>query len=465
MRIAWFSPLPPHRSGTAAHSAEILSCLATHDIEAFVDDGAGVDEVSSRAPMAAVPVYGAHDFIWRHARRPYDVTVYHVAGDPCHDYLWPYLVRYPGLVALHDVRLDECRAQSLVRQRRMGDFRAEFAYAYPEAPPELADLIAAGRGGALCYLWPMIRIPVEAARVVGVHSAFLARELEEQFPGLAIQQIRLGVPDPLASPAASTVDVRRRHGIPDEAVVFGSFGPVTPDKGLTSVLRALAHVARAVPNIRLLVVGEAPSDLDLMARARDLGIAELVVQTGYVEAAALPAYLAAADVCLNLQWPTGREISATWIRCMAAGKPTVMRDLVHLTDVPSLDLRSMKVACTDPALRDPVCVRVELTDEVNMLRLALRRLAGDPALRLSLGRAARRYWADRATLELMAREYEEALERTRTAPAPGRPANWPAHLAADGTAAARALLARVGAPYPLQQFRQGSGRISCSIPV
>lgn len=457
MRIAWFSPLPPHRSGTAASSADILSCLGTHDIEAFVDDGAGADAVASTAPMGAVPVHGAHDFIWRRARRPYDVTVYQVGNDPCHDYLWPYLVRYPGLVVLRDVRLHECRAHGLVRQGRAGDFRDEFAYTYPEAPPELADLVAAGRAGALCYMRPMVRIAVEAARVVAVHSAFLERELEEQFPGRAVLQIRPGVPDPLASPAAAAAEVRRRHGIPVEAVVFGSFGRVTPDKGLTGVLRALAQVGRAVPNIRLLIVGETPSGSDLIARAHDVGVAELVVQTGYVEDAALPAYLSAADVCLNLRWPTGREISATWLRCMAAGKPTVVTDLVHLTDVPSLDLRSMKVACTDPALRDPVCVHVELTDEMNMLRLVLRRLTEDSALRLRLGGAARRYWADHATPELMARGYEAALAHTKAAADPGRPARWPPHLTADGSATARALLAGVGTPYPLPSLPAGVG--------
>ena len=132
MRIAWFSPLPPNRSGIAAYSAELLARLraARHR---------GVRRRQRRAgrrrpdvpPSPGVAIRGAHDFPWRHARRPYDVVVYHVGNDVCHDYLWPYLVRYPGLVVLHDAQLHQARAQGLIRQHREDDYRAEFAYCYP----------------------------------------------------------------------------------------------------------------------------------------------------------------------------------------------------------------------------------------------------------------------------------------------------------------------------------------------
>jgi len=451
MRLAWFSPLPPHRSGIAAYSSEILACLTSHDIEAFVDDGSGREVVAGTRPIPGVAVRGAHDFLWRHARQPYDVIVYQLGNDLCHDYMWPYLVRYPGLVVLHDAQLHQARARGLIRQHREDDYRAEFAYCYPEAQREMADLIVAGLGATLYYVWPMVRIPVEAARVVAVHNAWLARELSAEFPGGTVLHVRHGFPDVTASTRAAPSEVRRRHGIPDDAVVFGSFGRVTPEKGLTHVLLALAQVAPSVPAIRLLVVGEAPPYFDLMEQARELGVANRVIMTGYVEDAVLPEYLAAVDVSLNLRWPTGRETSGAWIRCLAAGKPTVITDLVHLTDVPSLDLRSMKVSCTEAGVTEPVCVHVELIDEIHMLRLALRRLTEDVALRDRLGRAARRYWAGHATMALMAGDYEAALARAATAANPSRPANWPPHLTADGTATARALSAGVGTDYVLER--------------
>jgi glycosyltransferase involved in cell wall biosynthesis len=449
MRIAWFSPLPPSRSGIAAYSAEVLACLTGHEIEAFVDDTAGRDAASRITSVPGAVIRGAHEFVWRRARHPYDIVVYHVGNDASHDYLWPYMVRYPGLVVLHDAQLHQARAQALIRQRREGDYAAEFRYCYPGVSPLVADLIVAGLGGTLCYFWPMVRIPIESARVVAVHNAYLARELARQFPGRDIVRIHLGVPDPRAARAGTGLDVRRLHGIPDGAVVFGSFGRVTPEKGLTAVLRALAQVAPAVPLLRLLIVGEATAYFDLAAQARELGVAEFVIQAGYVRDEDLAAYLSAVDVCLNLRWPTGRETSAAWMRCLAAGKPTIVTDLVHQADVPSLDVRTMTVASAGPPAVEPVCVHIELVDEIPMLRLALKRLTDDAALRARLGGAARRYWAGQGTLALMARDYEGLLERAAAAPTTARPADWPLHLAADGSALARALSAEAGVPYPL----------------
>lgn len=448
MRIAWFSPLPPHRSGIAAYSAELLPRLAAHDIEAFVDDTAGHDAIERVSRVDGAAIRGAHDFPWRHARRPFDVVVYHVGNSAAHDYLWPYMVRYPGLVVLHDGQLHQARAQALIRQKRESDFRAEFTWCYPDVSPLLADLVVAGLGATLCYFWPMVHVPVQAARVVAVHSGILARDLAEAFPGSDIRHVHMGVADPLARASAPGREVRQRHGIPDAAVVFASFGRVTPEKGLSAVLRALAQVGPSLPAIRLLVVGEAAGYFDLMAEARELGVADRVTTTGYLPDAALPEYLAAADVCLNLRWPTGRETSASWLRCLAAGKPTVITDLVHTADVPSLDLRSMTVASTVPGGHEAVCVHVELVDEVHMLRLALRRLTEDAALRARLGSAARRYWEAQGTLELMARDYEGLLTASRAAADPAAPAGWPAHLRADGTGLARALTTDIGVPFP-----------------
>jgi hypothetical protein len=115
----------------------------------------------------------------------------------------------------------------------------------------------------------------------------------------------------------------------------------------------------------------------------------------------------------------------------------------------------MRIACTVPAATEPVCVHVELIDDINMLRLVLRRLTEDPALRDRLGRAARRYWAEHATMTVMACDYETAIACAAAAPSPARPAGWPSHLMADGSSGARVLTAQVGVPYPLDQRSTG----------
>lgn len=446
MRLAWFSPLPPGRSGIAAYSAGILARLAAHEIDAFVDDSEGAGAVAAVSPIPAVRIRGAHAFPSRQARQPYDVVVYQLGNDLCHDYMWPYLVRYPGLVVLHDAQLHQARASGLIRRGRLGDYRAELAYCHPDAPPGIADLVISGLGGSLYYLWPMVRVAIEAARVTAVHNASLQRDLEAAFPGNIVRHVRQGAPELAGAVRTGPEQVRRRHRLPEDAIVFGSFGRVTPEKGLTHVLKALANVAPALPAVRLFVVGATSPHFDLAAQARELGVADRVAITGYVDDAALPEYLAAVDVCLNLRWPSARETSGAWIRCLAAGKPTIVTDLADQVDVPSLDPRTRRQPGAMPTSADhgePICLIVGLNDEVDMLRQAIGWLAGDAGLRTRMGLAARRYWETHATMAHMTDDYEAAIAHAR-AESPTPHPGWPAHLRADGSARAHHLAASIG---------------------
>ena len=138
MRLAWFSPFPPVRSGIAACSEDLVAALGRdHEIDCFVDNplaGAG-----GRAGLRS-----AHEFVWRHARAPYDLTVYQLGNSSHHDYQWPYLFRYPGLAVLHDAHLHHARAAVLLRTGRVAHYRAEFAASHPGAAPDLAELAVAG---------------------------------------------------------------------------------------------------------------------------------------------------------------------------------------------------------------------------------------------------------------------------------------------------------------------------------
>ncbi len=162
-RIAWFTPLPPVRSGIAQYSRELLPSLAAvHQIDLFVDGRP--EDVS--APDAGMRVFSALDFVWRERERPYDLIVYQLGNAPCHDYMWAYLVSYPGLVVLHDGQLHHARGRMLLQQwqPRQDDYRREFWFNHPDADKDLAELGAVGLLGSLTYLWPMLRVVVESSR-------------------------------------------------------------------------------------------------------------------------------------------------------------------------------------------------------------------------------------------------------------------------------------------------------------
>ena len=128
-----------------------------------------------------------------------------------------------------------------------------------------------------------------------------------------------------------------------------------------------------------------------MPEAQSAGVADLVTVTGFVADAELPAYLAAADIVSCLRFPSAGETSASWLRALAAGRPTLVSDLPQQAALPTLDPRSWTVVSANPrAGSAPIAVSIDLLDEVHSLTLALKHLATDPERRRSLGESAKR---------------------------------------------------------------------------
>jgi glycosyltransferase involved in cell wall biosynthesis len=426
MRLAWFSPMPPVPSGIAACSAGQVAALGLrHQIDVYCDEG----QVASAADTGS-----AHNFVWRHRLQPYDLTVFQVGNSSHHDYMWPYLFRYPGLTVLHDAHLHHARAAALLRTRRAADYRAEFAANHPDANADLAELAVAGFDNHLYYSWPMTRLVIEASRLTSVHTAPVARALTEELPGAAVTSLRLahGTLVTAAQARDSRERVRRMYGIPGDAIVFGVFGGLTPEKRIPQIVDAIRAILPYAPTAHLLLAGAPARHYDVHADVRNRGLEDRTTITGYVESdPELTAHIVACDVSLNLRWPTAREVSGPWLRALAAGRPTIITDLAHLADVPSLDSRTWRpnnVAIRE--VNEPICVAIDILDEDHSLRLAMRRLASDPALRASLGTAGQRYWEQQHSMPRMLEDYERILSEAAARPAPR--VTLPAHLLTDG---------------------------------
>jgi len=288
-----------------------------------------------------------------------------------------------------------------------------------------------------------------------VHSRWLAREIHDDQPDACVDVVEMGVPAPVAG-VNDGQEVRARHGVPVGAVVFAAFGELTPEKRIAQALRAVASIAAAGRDIHLMLVGRPVGHYDAMGEARALGVAEHVTMAGFVPQEQLASYLAAADVCLCMRWPSSRETSAAWLRCVAAGRPTIVTDLVHMVDVPAIDPRgwtTLGAPAPEPgrasvAPAEPACVSIDILDEEHSLGLAMRRLAGDARLRVTLGRNALELWRRRFTLDRMVSGYRAALEtaRAKSLPDPAGRHLLPAHFLTDGTERIRTLLGHLGIP-------------------
>jgi hypothetical protein len=143
-------------------------------------------------------------------------------------------------------------------------------------------------------------------------------------------------------------------------------------------------------------------------------------------------------VCLR--WPTAGETSASWLRALAAGTPTVITALAHLTDVPTIDAATGRRSHPSQV---PVAVSVDLLDEEDSVRAAMARLSEDAQLRSDLAAAGRAHWSREHRLELMADDYRRVMKEAAVRPAP-TVHGLPSHFTDDYSALVRRIEEEMG---------------------
>jgi glycosyltransferase involved in cell wall biosynthesis len=361
MKVAYFSPLPPERTGISEYSELLLPALR------------------GRIEVDVVPR-------GRTSPADADVCLYHVGNNPdAHGWIVEALRRRPGVVVLHDFVLHHLVA-GLTLGRRDGP---GYLGAMQREAGVAGRLLAHGvLDGVVPPLWevrpedfPLAGEVLEHGAKPGgglvVHSRYVAeRAVAAGYGGRLWRIPHPAWPDP---------------GVPAEDVagepVVGCFGNINASKRIPQLLEAFAALRASHPDARLLLVG---ADLD--ARLADLP--EGAERVDYVDERRLWALMGACDVCVSLRAPTMGETSGSAIRALVLGKPLVVSDVGWFAELPE-----------EVALKVPVDAH-----EAETLGAALELLASNDRARTAMGDAARAYVAAEHDLERSAEAYVAALE-------------------------------------------------------
>ena len=130
-------------------------------------------------------------------------------------------------------------------------------------------------------------------------------------------------------PSPQTEPLRADFNLDPDAVLIGIVTRITPEKGIHTLIEATAKL-KASPSVQLLVVGGPyfPKDAEyidsLKAQAKELGVADRVIFTGFLEDTA--AILSLLDVVL-LASTIPEACPRTIIEAMAAGVPVIATPL------------------------------------------------------------------------------------------------------------------------------------------
>ena len=176
-------------------------------------------------------------------------------------------------------------------------------------------------------------------------------------PGVGVDMDRFG---------GSRETAREKLGIGEEEFVLLSVGEMTENKNHRLALQALALLPEKP--IRYVLVGRGERMEELQAQARELGIADRVIFTGYRND--VSELYPAADAFF---FPSFREgLSVALMEAMASGLPAIVGKIRGNTDLIDDGVEGVYMPLTPEGAAE-----------------AIRKLYDDPALRTRLGKAAR----------------------------------------------------------------------------
>ena len=122
-----------------------------------------------------------------------------------------------------------------------------------------------------------------AARVVA-NSNWVAKQAETSgVPSEKLTAVYEGVKVPPKLDEQQRLAARARWAIEADAPLLGCVGVLLPDKGQEWLIRSLPTLRKEFPKARLLLAGDGPCRPKLEALARELGVTDAVIFSGFVK--------------------------------------------------------------------------------------------------------------------------------------------------------------------------------------
>ena len=362
MRVAFFSPLPPARSGIADYSEALIESLR---------------------PMVDLEVFSSAGQPYDPAR--FDIALYQVGNNGFHGFVYETALQHPGVVVMHESNLHHLMADLTIKRGDWDAYVRECEYNGGAAAREFAERVRRLEVGPDYEGVAMTRRLLERARGVIVHSRFMEAEVRAAgFDGPAAV-----IPHGAWIPEADRNGYRNKLGLDEATPLVGIFGFLKPYKRIAESLRAFQRLVRLVPAAKMILVGEPHPEFPIEAAIRSMGLSANVRVLGFAPIHDFVGYLGACDIVLNLRFPTVGESSGTLLRSLGLGKAVMVSGVGSFAEFP-----------------DDVCLKVPVgAGEEDLIFEYLNLLVSRPDVAQALGKRARDYVAEVCNWGTVARQY------------------------------------------------------------
>jgi glycosyltransferase involved in cell wall biosynthesis len=321
-----------------------------------------------------------------------DLVVHTLGNSPRHTQILRLAQRVPGLVVLHDTSLTGLFIHDFISSGRREELESLIERYHGESARALLGRALSSAEGSieLSLRAPLLGQAVARALGVVTHSRSAASAVARWTLG----EVSIApLPVPRHHPPSRDLPFRARA----DEVLLVTIGHANPNRGIDRILRAVSLLEVSRP-FRFVVAGPVTPDLKMgyEALARDLEIEDRFVLTGALSEMSMGAVLARGDVFLSLRHPVLEAASASVLEQMSTGRPVVVLDQSHYSDLPEGSV-----------------VRLPVDAGTEVLCAALKALIEDPGQAAAIGQEGRTYvdtfHTDAAYADALASAAERAL--------------------------------------------------------
>lgn len=370
IKIAYFSPLSPQKSGISIYSENLLEHLTQNaEIDIYIDDG--------YAPSNPVI---KNNFNCQSYKRflekanHYDAVFYHMGNNTLHKYIYDTLKEHPGITVLHDYVLHPFIQHITALKGDSKSYIEEMEFAYGLEGKQLASKYLHGNYFPIDFMrYPLNERIVQTSKKVLTHSHY-ARDLLNKYAHIEV--VPMGC-TPINLDNRVIAGYKKELNLEKNSPIIGCFGFMNPNKRIDKILEAIKELAKDFPKIKLVLAGEIDENFrsNIKGFAEKNSICTNVLITDYVSDELYHKYLACVDVVLALRFPTMGETSKTVIDAMAYGKPVIVSNNGSYKELP-----------------DTCCWKVDVSNyEVDLLIAYLKELSLDEHARNQMGINAKEY--------------------------------------------------------------------------
>lgn len=334
LKIAFFSPLPPIRSGISDYSFELLCSMSKFfDIDLYIDD---YDLEASYLKYN----FNVYDYrLFRNNSKHYDSIVYQFGNSQYHQYMYDICLEFPGIVVLHDFFLSGL-VNFISHTKGEEDFFFDnLKYSHPKAFDKIFNGYKTNNVSLMEILnkYPISKKIIDSAKGVMVHSEYSKKLCSDYYDtDYNIKVLNQSVRIPSLKLISEKSKFKNKLGFQDNNIIISAFGHITETKEYDLIVDVVKENHELQnDNIKIVFVGDFLGESNFKDNIqKDLKELSNIEITKFVSDTMYKDYLIASDIAINLRKDSRGETSRALLMNMSYGLPTIINDYATFAEIP-----------------------------------------------------------------------------------------------------------------------------------